>query len=111
MLPGDVVVSSITSVEYHRERFVQLASELEGPTARCYFSFPTFYGKVIRNTAALERETGVTCLDLPMAQKVELAAEMAEVAAGHGITMFTCCNDALVSGRISRNPGVGVRPL
>jgi hypothetical protein len=97
-----VLISTITDSDYHRARFAQLASALEGATRSCYFSFPTFYGKTIRNTAALERETGIGCLDLPIADKIALSRDFAQIAARHGIMMKACCSDALITEGIAK---------
>lgn len=97
-----ILISSITSAEYHISKFHALASKLSGYTRRCYFSFPTFYGKTIRNTASLEQETGIKCIDPDLEEKIELISELAEIAKSYGITMFTCCNDALITGSIQK---------
>ena len=41
-----VVITEFTDHEFHLNNFQSLASKLEGYVERCYFSFPTFYGKV-----------------------------------------------------------------
>lgn len=97
-----VAISSITDADYHRRRFEEIASQLEGSTRRCYFSFPTFYGKTIRNTALLERETSVRCSDLPIHDKLALASDFADIAAARGISMHSCCSDHLVSEKIAK---------
>lgn len=97
-----ILISDITPADYHKARFAELASELAGSTGRCYFSFPTFYGKVIRSAARLERETGLRCVDPPIQEKIELANELADIAESFGIRMFTCCGDYLLSDRISK---------
>ena len=97
-----VVVSSITPPEYHRARFADLCAALEGHVRRCYFSFPVMYGKVTRNMAALGHEGGVAVTDLQIQDRITLSQELARVAAGHGIEMLTCCEDALISGPIKK---------
>lgn len=97
-----ILISTITPPAYHRERFADLASRLAGCTYRCYFSFPTFYGKVIRSVTQLERETGVACIDPPVQEKIALAADLADTAGSLGIQMLTCCGDYLTSDRIAK---------
>lgn len=97
-----ILISSITPPDYHRARFTELASRLAGYTCRCYFSFPTFYGKVIRSIARLERETGIECIDPPIEEKIALAGDLAEIAASLGIQMLTCCGDYLIWDRIAK---------
>lgn len=97
-----VLISSITDFDYHRARFEYLASQLSTFTRHCYFSFPTFYGKTIRNTALLEHKTGIKCIDPPVHDKIALADELASIAEHYGISMFTCCGDCLISGKIAK---------
>ena len=97
-----ILISTITNAEYHLRRFEQLVDALEGFTKRCYISFPTFYGKTIRNTAALEWKTGIKCIDLPIAEKMALSKELAQIAASHGIDMYACCSDALLCEGIAK---------
>jgi hypothetical protein len=97
-----IFISSVSGFDHHRRTFARLSAALEGSTSRCYFSFPAFYAKVIRNTAVLEREDGVGCCDLPVTEKVEFANELAGIASAHGITMHTCCGDYLIGDRIKK---------
>lgn len=53
-----VVITEFTYQDFHLKNFRSLATKLEGCVERCYFSFPTLYGKVKRNMAVLERENG-----------------------------------------------------
>lgn len=97
-----ILISTITPPDYHRVRFTQLLSQLAGCTSRCYFSFPTFYGKVIQRLARLKHETGIECIDPPIDEKIALATELAETAGAMGIQMLTCCGDYLISDRIAK---------
>lgn len=106
-----ILVSNLCPLNCHRRRFRTLISQLEGATRRCYFSFPTFYSKVIHNTARLEHEMGVRCEDIPLQDKIGFSAELAEIAADHGIELYSCCNDALVSGKVRRGSCVDAELL
>ncbi len=97
-----IFISNLTSPDYHLKRFKELASRMEGSTRRCYFSFPTFYGKVQRNLARLKVDKGIDCADLPVESKIELANRLAEIAREHGIELFSCCNDSLVQGLVRK---------
>jgi hypothetical protein len=97
-----ILISTITNAEYHLGRFEQLADALKGFTKRCYISFPTFYGKTIRNTAALERETGIKCIDQPIDEKINLSKKLAQIAASYGIDMYACCSEALLCESIAK---------
>lgn len=96
------LISSITPPQYHISRFAELAKMMRGLCSRCFISFPTFYGKVVRRVAKLNRETGIECVDPPVEQKLELAKQLTAIAAESGIDMHSCCCDYLVSGTISK---------
>jgi len=97
-----VLVSSLTSVQYHLSRFKEIAGGMEGLTRRCHFSFPIFYDKVLRNMGKLSGETGIACYDLPKDDCIELSLQMADIGANHGIEMYSCCGDYLVAGKIKK---------
>lgn len=97
-----ILISSITDASYHRSRFKQLASMMAGLTERCYISFPTFYGKVVRNAQLLQQTARVECLDPTLDEKVELAQQMADIAASNGIRLQSCCGDYLVADDIEK---------
>lgn len=80
------------------ERFGQIAESLSGATQRCYFSFAQFYGKV----ATRLEQAGIAAYDPPLEAKLALVEKMSEVAAGYGITLYACCQDALVGGKVKK---------
>ena len=97
-----IVISEITTPDFHLNNFKSLASQLEGYVTRCYFSFPTFYGKVKRNFARIKNEKGITISDPPVDAKIDLANQLAEIAYQHGITLHSCCGDYLIGERIEK---------
>jgi hypothetical protein len=97
-----VVISEFTDHDFHLKNFQSLASRLEGFVDRCYFSFPTFYGKVKRNMALLRKEKGVEVLNPSRDFRIDLATQLAEIACQHGITLNSCCGDYLVGGKIEK---------
>jgi hypothetical protein len=97
-----VLISSITSREYHLNRFEELCSALEGSVKRCYFSFPVFHRKVVRNGAELLKQSGVVLHDPPTAERVEIPNALSEIAEAHGIEMLSCCGEYLVGGKIRK---------
>ncbi len=84
--------------KFYIERFRDIATALSGATQRCYFSFAVFYGKVERQ---LQR-TGIYFHDPAMEEKQALIEAMADIAAPCGITLYACCQDALVTGRVQK---------
>ena len=97
-----ILISNVTPPDYHRQRFAELAGRLAEHTARCYFSFPTFYSKVTRRFAKLEQETGIGCIDPTVEEKIALADNLADIAESFRIRMLTCCGDYLLSDRIAK---------
>lgn len=97
-----IVISSITDRRYHLQRFEELCIALQGAVKRCYFSFTAFYRKVQKNTKALKRESDIICRDLPVNDRIEMANALADIAAGYGIDMLSCCGAYLVGGKIGK---------
>ncbi len=97
-----IILSSISDEAFYLRAFESLASELEGLVERCYFSYVAFYGKVRRNFRDLDKARGVQVSEPNEQVRIELANRIAEVAAEHGITMYSCCGDYLVGDRIRK---------
>jgi hypothetical protein len=97
-----IILSSISDEEFYLRAFESLAGELEGLVERCYFSFVAFYGKVRRNFHGLEQAQGVQVAEPNEQVRIDLANRIAEVAARHGITMYSCCGDYLLGDRIQK---------
>jgi len=91
-----IVLSGATGPEETVRRFERLARMLEGVTERCTISFMEFYAKVKRNLVPLETAHDLRFRDPGIEEKRELAARLAAIAAGHGIALVSCCNDALI---------------
>jgi histone acetyltransferase (RNA polymerase elongator complex component) len=60
------------------------------------------YGKVIRNFAEFEKSHGLKIFDSSNDSKIEMANELAAIAARYGIRMFSCCGDYLVGDKIKK---------
>lgn len=97
-----ILISTITDHVYHINRFRELCIELEGVVSRCYISFTKPYAKVMRNIKLLHNETGIEYRDLLLNDRMEIANSFADIAGEHGITLFSCCGDYLVSGKIKK---------
>ncbi len=97
-----IILSDLCDRKFFFEAFKGLASEFEGLVERCYFSFVTEYGKVRRNFAEFEKATGVRITRCSKSFKIDLANELAAIAARHGIRMFSCCGDYLINDRIQK---------
>lgn len=90
-----IVLSDLTSSNYHLEKFSELAERLRGATTRCYFSFVSWYLKVQRNFAKTTQLHGVNFRDAKLAERLELVRRLNEIAAANGMTLYSCCQEAL----------------
>lgn len=95
-----IILSSISDSDFYLRAFESFADELEGRVERCCFSFVAFYGKVRRNFKDLERAHGIQVNEPSEEMRTELANRLAEIAARRGITMYSCCGDYLLGGKI-----------
>ena len=98
-----IIISSICDRDFYIKAFEQLASEFAGYVERCYFSYVTEYNKVKVNFEKLQKTKGVRIVDCGDDFKIQLANELAAIAAHYGIQMYSCCGDYLVEG--SRKEG------
>jgi hypothetical protein len=97
-----IIISSICDRDFYIRSFEELASEFEGVVERCYFSFVVKYGKVVRNFAEFEKAKSLKIYDCSSDFKIELANELADIAAHYGIRMFSCCGDYLLGPKIKK---------
>lgn len=97
-----IVISDKTNDDYHLDTFSRIASELEGYTHRCYFSYPTLYGKVERSIKKFQEEENTKIFDTAEDQKIDLANRLADVALNHGLIMNSCCGEYLVGEKIQK---------
>jgi hypothetical protein len=97
-----IIISSISDRDFFIRGFEELASQLQGVAQRCYFSFVVNYGKVIRNFAEFEKSHNLKIYDPNSNFRIELANELATIAARFGIEMFSCCGDYLVGEKIKK---------
>ena len=97
-----IILSNVYDRVFYIRAFEKLASEFAGYVERCYFSFVTQYNKVKRNFRELERAKELKIIDYNEDYKVELANDLASIAARYEIRMFSCCGDYLVNGIIKK---------
>ena len=84
--------------EKHLETFSHIAAELEGFTRRCYISFTKFYGKVKKNLA----RHGINALEPDSGEKIDFSQKLAEIGHGHGISLYSCCDESIVCGMVKK---------
>jgi hypothetical protein len=85
-----VLLTSLTSAEFHLDNFAGLAARLEGATDEVVISFAQIYAKSRRNLDAAARRHGFTWQDPPGEAKRELAARLASIAGRHGMRLTVC---------------------
>lgn len=86
-----IIISNVTPVEYHSDRFARIAEQLCGATHRVIVSIVDFYRKTDRRLSELEREGFV--LDRQPASSagiVALLKDLATIAGRHDMEIFTC---------------------
>lgn len=89
-----IVFSDVTPVDFHRANFARLAAALAGVVDEVVISFAQIYKKTARNMDAAARAHGFTWTDPDDEAKRMLAAELAAVAADHGMKLSVCSQAA-----------------
>jgi len=84
-----VALTEATPPDWHRRMFEALASRLAGRADRVVVSLVEPYRKIARRMAALEND-GFAALDRDTAAEVRLFADLRDMAAANGMTLFTC---------------------
>jgi DNA repair photolyase len=97
-----LIITDVTPVEQLFSTFTRLAGKLKDATRRCTISFAHLYGKVIRNLKKLDQERGVKHHEIPDEEKYETAQKIAEIAADHGMRVYSCCCPNLVGGLVQQ---------
>lgn len=97
-----IVFSEKTNADFHIDTFLKIVWELKGFTNRCYFSYPTLYGKVERNINKFQKEENIEIFDPDEEYKINLANRLADIALSYDITMHSCCGEYLVGERIQK---------
>jgi hypothetical protein len=96
-----ILFTSLTPADFHRRNFEWMARELAGVTDEVVISFAQIYSKTRRNLDIAAKAAGFTWEDPPAEVKLELAAELAEIARGQGIQLSICAQKAfLVPGAV-----------
>ena len=85
-----IVVTSSTSVAFHRRNFKNLAAALAGTTDEVVISFAHLYRKTRRNLDRAAAAFDFSWDDPSDEAKRDLVAEFADVAAGHQMQLSVC---------------------
>ncbi len=85
-----LVVTSLTPPAWHRDNFGSLAKTLAGATDEVVTSVMQPYRKTTRNLDTAGRAHSFSWRDPPLDEKRALLAELAGIAAEHGMTLTLC---------------------
>jgi Domain of unknown function (DUF1848) len=91
-----VLLTSLTPPAWHRETFARLAAGLTGAVDEVVLSFAHIYAKTARNTARAAARYDFTWEDPPVAIKRDLLADLAAIAADHGLKATLCAQPELL---------------
>lgn len=97
-----ILISDITGIDYHVNKFEALCKSLYCYIKKCYISFPTTYGKVEKSFKCFADKTGISLIALDIQDKITLAKRLSAIAENYGITIFSCCGDYLTGERINK---------
>jgi DNA repair photolyase len=90
-----IIISNITSSEFHIEKFTSIAEELKGFTKRVMISIVDFYKKTDRRLSQLEREEGYTFQRNVENDEstISLLKEIARIAKKNDMEVHTCAEE------------------
>lgn len=94
-----VCITDKLPFDFYEEAFSRIAERLDGSCTRCYISFVRKYRKVAVN---FQRYSDHVFIDVPEELQTSHAARLSKSAAEHGIALYECCNDYLLSGSVSK---------
>jgi hypothetical protein len=97
-----VLISDLTPPDKHLAIFGALATALEGAVDEAVISFAHIYKKTRRNLDRAAAREGFSWRDPGVAEKQELAAGLAEIAASRGMRLTVCAQpDHLAGGAVA----------
>ena len=97
-----IIISNECYRSFFIEQFKKLVKEFAGLVERCYISFVTEYKKVITNFDEFEKTTALKIEYPDIDFKISLANELADIASGHGIQLYSCCCDYLINEKVQK---------
>ncbi len=87
-----IVISNLTPLEFHTDRFAYIAQRLADYTNRCVYAFVNPYRKTKRNLSKLSEE-GIEVESPTLRLRHSLLTDMVEIARSNGMQLYACCED------------------
>ena len=94
-----IILSNITTKEYHLRKFEILAKELKGYTKYCIISYVDLYARVKKYFTKLE-EKNIIFYRPSLKERKELAEQLFDIANAYNISLLSCCESDLLSEKI-----------
>ena len=103
-----IILSSLTPQKFHLQSFKAIAASLEGLSRRCIISFLDSYAKTKRRLESVSSLAGIRFHNPGEAEKLDLACELKDIAAQHGMVLSACCETGLTrDGAIAQAHCIG----
>jgi len=96
-----ILLTSLTTLDFHRENFESLARALEGATDEVVVSFARIYAKTRRNLERASARLGFNWSDPDDATKRDFLQELAGIAAASGMRLGVCGQRELLAPGLS----------
>jgi hypothetical protein len=94
-----VCITDKLPFSFYEERFTQIAERLEGSCVQCYISFVQKYKKALVN---FDRYSDHVLVDVEEDFRRDYALRLSRIAEKHGIRLYACCNDYLISESVRK---------
>lgn len=86
-----IIISNMTDLKFHSDRFENIAEKLQGLTRRVMVSIVDYYQKTERSLSKLEREGFSFDRQTDSSQNIgTLLGDLATIASSHDMEIFTC---------------------
>ena len=99
-----ILDTSLTRPHWHRKNFARLAAALHGAVDEVVVSWATIYRKTARNLGAAANRHGFEWRDPGHEEKRSLLADLAAIAAEHGMRLTLCAQPELLPDAEFRCP-------
>ena len=103
-----VCITDKLPFSFYEEMFSRIAERLEGSCIKCYMSFVQKYKKALVN---FEKYSDHILIDTKEELQKDYARRLSRIADRHGIRLYACCNDYLLSGSVHKGSCINSREL